>query len=331
MHEAFPGFCASLPLGPVAPEDIHVDPFLKDCERLFQKHAEIDDDYPFVGAPFIYLPWMEAIMGCPVRRADAAMSAEPVMEEWESWRWERPDLGRNPWFLKLREMMQALVRHSASRYPVAHTQMRGPADVLSALCGATLFPLHVVDRPAEVAKALELIADTWIDVARSQLELIPDSPAGYLGSGYWRIHTPLRHIWLQEDAVALLSPVLYRELVLPVDRRIAAAFPCSAFHMHGTMLWSVEDLLAVRELTILELNHESALCDIEGTFAAWTRMQRRKPLVVWKQFDGPAFGGWLERVQRELSPAGLSLAIAVDSVAQGLEVKKRVGEGRWAS
>jgi hypothetical protein len=83
MHEAFPKLCASLPRGRVEPEDILLDAFLEDCEGLLRLHSEIGDDYPFVGVPFLYLPWMEAIMGCPVRAAESAMSAEPLVGEWE--------------------------------------------------------------------------------------------------------------------------------------------------------------------------------------------------------------------------------------------------------
>jgi hypothetical protein len=59
--------------------------------------------------------------------------------------------------------------------------------------------------------------------------------------------------------VALLSPSLYRDLVLPVDRRIAAAFPYCSFHMHGTMLWSVDDLANTPELPFSSSTTERAL------------------------------------------------------------------------
>ena len=84
MHEAYPNVAQSLPRGLVTPEDIRVDLFLEDCERLYQAYRDLDDDYPFVGAAFVYLPWMEAIMGCPIQAAETNMWTEPPVSS-SSW------------------------------------------------------------------------------------------------------------------------------------------------------------------------------------------------------------------------------------------------------
>jgi len=50
----------------VRPEDIRVDLFLQDCDRLYETHQNLGD-YPYVAAPFAGMAWLEAIMGCPFR------------------------------------------------------------------------------------------------------------------------------------------------------------------------------------------------------------------------------------------------------------------------
>ncbi len=72
--------------------------------------------------------------------------------------------------------------------------------------------------------------------------------------------------------MALLSPQLYRDYILPVDQQIAAQFPCVAFHLHGSALWAIDELVQVQELDVLELNQEDARCDVAGTFAGGHKM-----------------------------------------------------------
>jgi len=330
MPQAFPTLAPAIPIGPVAPEDIRVDLFLEDCEALYQAHCQIDDDYPFVGTPFAYVPWMEAIMGCPIYASENSMWAEPAVEGWDTWHWERPVLAHNAWAQKLLELLDALLEHSAGRYQVSPALMRGPADILSAMRGARRFVLDFYDFPDQIRRAAELCAEVWVEVGQAKLERVPVSSNGYMAAlGGLRTWAPDKIIWLQEDAMALLSPRLYREFFLPLDRHICRQFPYISFHLHGSALWSVDDLARVPELDVLELNSESARFDVEGTFDGWKKTQQYKPLVIWKEFDGDLFWPWLQRVQEELSPHGLSLQFTVNTVEEGLEIKARFLEMAW--
>ena len=331
MPDCYPAVSNSLPKDrAVTPDDIRVDLFLADCERLHQLYEQVGDDYPLVGGPFIYLPWMEAIMGCPVFAEENSMWAAPAVEDWNTWHWKRPQLDSNPWMQKLLELMEALVQHADGRYAVSHTLMRGPADMLSAMRGATRFPLDFYDCPDEIQRAAELCADVWIEVAEAQLQLIPDSATGYMGgaSGL-RSWTPDKVAWLQEDAMALLSPRFYRNYILPLDRRIANEFPYAAFHLHGSALWAIDDLVSAPELDVIELNYESAQCDIEGTFAGWKKIQQQKPLIMWKEFDDASFWTWLDWVSEEFSPRGLSIQVTVSNVEEGRAVQERIMSMEW--
>jgi hypothetical protein len=127
--------------------------------------------------------------------------------------------------------------------------------------------------------------------------------------------------------MALLSPRLLREFILPEARRIGRAFPYTAFHLHGSALWSVDDLVLVPEFDVLELNYDSARCDVEGTFVGWRKIRRRKPLVMWRQ-SGAGIWPWLDRVLTEFSPVGLAIQVTVADVEEGLALKERVSQAR---
>ena len=321
LPHAYPAVAKSLPKGQVMPDDIQVDPFLEDCERLYQAHLQVGDDYPFVAAPFIFIPWMEAIMGCPIHASETTVWAEPAVEDWDSWHWRRPRVDSDPWALKLMELMEALVDHSNGRYPVAATLMRGPADLLSAMRGATRYSLDFYDCPDLVRRAAEMCAEVWIEAGKAQLEMVPESSVGYMAGAHGlRSWAPDKLIWLQEDAMALLSPRLFRDVILPLDREIASEFPCVAFHLHGSALWAVEDLVDAPELNVIELNYESAQTDEEGTFTGWHKIHERKPLVIWKEFNGDEFWPWLDRVAAEFEPQNLSIQLTTSTLEEALEV-----------
>jgi hypothetical protein len=320
----YPRLWDTLPRGSVGPEHIRIDAFLADVEDLFRRYAALGDDMPFVAVPFLGVPWVEAIVGCPIVCTDSSMCAEPALTGGRDTIADVNGIRNNPWFAKLVEMMTALVDRSAGRFPVAPSLMRGPADVLCALRGPVRFALDFYDHLEAVRTALRGLADAWMDVAQAQLDFVAPSSDGYVGSGSWRIWGPDRVIWLQEDAMALLSPALYREFVLPEDRRILSRFPCTAFHLHASALWAVDPLLQLPELGALELNFESARLDEAGTLTAWKRIQRTKPLIAWKEFNGEAFWPWLDDVLLRLGPSGPLFAIVVKDVNEGLLVKERI-------
>ena len=320
VNERFPRLMEAMPAGLVKPEDIRVDLFLEDCERLYQHYQEIDDDYPYAAAPFPGIPWMEAIMGCPVYSSETSFWVEPCVKDWEAWHWQRPCL-EDQWTRKLLELMQALVKHSNERYPVAPTLMRGPSDILAAMRGATQLPLDLIDFPDVMGRAAGLCADVWIEVGKAQLSLIPESSEGYMaGDAGLRTWAPDKVIWLQEDAMALLSPELYSKFFFPLDRHIAGEFPCTAFHLHGSALWGIDQLAGVPEIDVLELNLEAAMCDIEGTFQGWKKIQANKPLVIWRLYEND-FWPWLDRTLAELPSRGLSIQVTVKDVEEGKKVK----------
>lgn len=320
VNQRFPRLMEAIPPGLVKPEDIRVDLFLEDSESLYQRYSEIGDDYPYVGAPFIYMPWMEAIIGCPIRSSPTSLWAEPCVTDWESWHWERPTL-ENPWAQKLIELMQALVKHSNGKYPVAPTLMRGPSDILSAMRGAAQLSLDILDFPGEIKRAAKLCADVWIDVGKAQIALVPDSNEGYVaGDAGLRTWAPDKVIWLQEDAMALLSPRLYYEFFFQLDRHIASKFPCVAFHLHGSALWAIDQLVEIPEIDVIELNFEAAQCDIEGTFSGWRKIQAKKPLVIWRLYED-GFWSWLNRVLVEFPPRGLSIQVTVKDEEEAKKLK----------
>lgn len=317
LGQRFPRLSSTLSAGPVQPDDIDIPLFLADCDGLYAAHRGLGD-IPYVSAPFVGVPWLEAILGCPVMYSPTGgFWAEPCAGELDSLAVTPP--GDSPWTRKLLEIMQALVAQSRGRYPVAPTLMRGPSDLMAALRGTGQLPMDLLDAPEAAARLAGRCADTWLEIGQAQLALIPESAHGYLaGDAALRAWTPDKLLWLQEDAMAVLSPALYREFFLPLDRRLAAAVPCVAFHLHGSALWAVDDLVEVEDLDVIELNFEDAACDVDGTFAGWQKIQARKPLVIWRKYADD-FPVWLDRVLAEIPAPGVSVQVSTVNAAEARE------------
>ena len=307
--EHLPRTTAALPDRQLKPEDIDIEAFLKDCDELYLAHEQMNDDFPFVAAPVVSIPWMEAIMGCPIMCKDNSIWAEPCVEDWAHW--EVPDTENNPWLLKLCEIARKLSEHANGRYPVALTLMRGPADIISAMRGAQNYIWDMIDEPEMMADIAGKIADVYIKAAKAQFAAIPDRGEGYIcGDQGMRLWRPERFIWLQEDALALLSPAIYREVIYPADCKIVKEFGHAAFHLHATALWAIDELFKIPGLDTIELNLESATIDLEETFAAWKKIRDKRTLVIWAQYEDN-FENWMSRFLKEIPHGGVNFQIAL--------------------
>jgi hypothetical protein len=305
--------------GPVKPEDIPLPELLEDFDERWQLQRDIGD-FPFTCSPFPGIPWLEAIAGCTIMSSPTSFWAEPCLKDLSSWPQDQPVL-ENPWTRRLLEIMKALVEHAQGRYQVSPTLMRGPADILSAMRGATSFSMDFLDTPELVPSALEKCAHIWRTVAQAQLDIIPESSEGYIAlEGALRAWAPDKLLWLQEDAMALLSPPIYRNFVLPLDEELSGHFRCVAFHLHGTALWAINDLVQVPGVDVMELNLEAAMCDVEGTLAGWKKIQQHKPLVIWRCYADD-FSEWLPNIIREFPAKGLSIQVSVRNVEEARKVQ----------
>jgi hypothetical protein len=303
----------------VNPEDISIENLLEDCDDRWEAQRDLGD-FPYTCAPISSVPWLEAIAGCPIMASPTSLWAEPCLHDLANWEWDRA-VPANPWTRKLLEMMRVLVEHSRGRYQVSPTLMRGPADILAALRGATQFAIDFMDNPYLVVTALHQCARIWREVAQAQLDLIPPSSEGYIAlDSALRAWAPDKLLWLQEDAMALLSPKLYRDFVLPIDKDLSTSFPCVAFHLHGTALWAIDELVQVSGIDVMELNLEAVMCDEVGTFAGWKKIVEHKPLVIWRT-PGDDFPCWLARIFRDLPLKGLAIQISVRNIEEARKIQ----------
>ena len=254
--------CAHVPLeerghlplagGRRAADGQHITPEMIDPRRFFEGDrrpaSPLNGEF-MAGSVPPALCWTEAILGCPVRVVTGGPWADPFFEEGGD-----PDGLRlnERWLSKLDEFVDYLVKRADGRYPVGQPLFRGPVDMMAAALGHEPMCVGLLESPEWSDAFLRVCADAFIRVAKRRLARTPPFAGGYLSAdGIW---APGWVVRTQADNAALLSPKVYRERVLPQDRRVIEAFDFPLIHLHSSCLHVVDDLLRVEALKAIQVS-----------------------------------------------------------------------------
>jgi hypothetical protein len=313
----YPGGARSIPSGAVLPSDIEPARFLDDTDELFRRHEEAGGDLIFSAAPFAGVPWVEAALGCGVVADHGAGAMRTVPPSWFATNPRIPRFSTaNPWVEKLLEFIPLLTARSAGRYPVGATLMRGVSDLLSALYGGERFVLQLMDNPSAMRGLIDDLTEFWIAMGREVLARLPLFHGG-TGVYAYSLWCPGKTIWLQEDAVALLSPGLYEEFIYPADCRIAAAFEHTAIHLHPSR-YIPSRLLVESGIDVIELHidhHGPTAAQLEPHYRT---LLERKPLLIW----GDLTAADVRFALTELPAAGLAVNVVIDRPERAREIRE---------
>ena len=305
-------FNAALPLLkpglPIEPDMLNVDDFLEDYERIFTEINAIKQSGFWTAEPFTGIPWMEAIMGCPVIADVNSFVTTPAKN--------LPDfdllktIDTNLWYMKYIEFVTKLVKLSDGRFPVGQPIMRGISDVLGAIVGQTEMIYNMSDEPDLITKLASLITDVFLKVVKEQHKL---TPAFYGGSamGFYHIWAPGQVIWFQEDLTALLSPDLYRTFILEQNIRICNQYEYSAVHLHSSSFHMIDDILRIKNLKAVEINKDNGGLSIKAMASVFEKVLKQdKRLIIWGNLNEDE----ILFIKRKFSGAPVFLNIVAEDV-----------------
>ena len=301
------------------PDDFDPVLYARDNLRMFELHEEHGGDFIFSAGPFQGIPWIEAFAGMDIfaHHASGTIFARRS-KHWELEMGLEPFSEKNEWAALARSMIENDVKTAGGRYPLGTTRMRGISDVLFALRGDE-FIFDLIDSPEESDAVCSAIADIIIGFGHMQLSCIPDFHGG-LGSFFYNAWAPGGTVWLQEDAVALLSPKFYRYNIEKHLARIVAAFPHCVIHQHpvGFLPW---DSYIDAGMLALELHIDEGGPSAFDLHETHSGILARKPLIVWGEFRLDQ----LEDMFGRLPPGGLAVSCIVGDRGQSSEIWKRFG------
>lgn len=309
--------------GYLVPGMLKPEAFVGDCREALERYDKLDDDLFHTAQPFPAVPWLEAITGCPVRRSRHHLWAEPLPDALDHP--EEIEYGpANPWVRKYLEFLEVFTEHLSPEHAVAQSIVRGPADVACALLGETRMVLNLNDTPEKMRRLLNRLTCLAGAFLRQQAAHIPPFCDGSV-IGQYEIWTPGWALRLQEDAVGLLSPKLYREFVAPLDARLARMSAYNMFHTHTTSLHVLPELLRVPGLGAVEISRDEGVHNMAVIMPACKRVQdAARPLVIKGRFSEND----LSQLRRELKPEGLCLQAVAETWAEG-EAMLRFMRSLW--
>ena len=297
-----------LPLsdGTLATQDLDLTPDMLDLERLAGDQLEPgplerNGDQFVTVTPYTRVPWVEAILGCPVRATiqGGSMRTRSFVADWDAWH-ARDGRLHEGWFDALKQLTVMLAERGAGRYAVAQTLMRGPSDLAEAILGPELMCLSMYDHPRALRGFLETVTEAFVTILNAQLERIPRVQGGYVNPfGIWAPGTVVR---TQCDASAFLSPAQYKEWFLPYDERISEAVGYATIHLHSGSLHTVPALLEVERPQAIQvtLDPEPSAPPTLSLIPTFRRILEAKPVII----DGPLTAEEVHVLEQELPVDG---------------------------
>jgi DNA-binding FadR family transcriptional regulator len=300
---------------PITPEMLDVAAFIPDYERMFQESEAIGQDGFWTAEPFTGIPWMEAILGCAIRAGRESFTSRPWLsspaEALEKVSFE-PE---NAWLKKYLEFTAALAQQSHGRFPVGMPIMRGPTDVLGALLGQQEMVLALMmEDPAVMRRLIGRVTRAFLSVIEAQRRLVPDFHGG-TALGFYHVWAPGPSIWFQDDLSAILSPKLYREFFLDAARMILADHPYTAFHLHPSSFFIINELLGLKDLKVVEVNKDIGGPGVREMLPVLSKIMQTRGLILW----GDLTIEDLEAVKRNLPCRGLCFNVVAPTLAEAHE------------
>lgn len=253
--------------------------------------------------PLVKIPWIEAMLGCPITMTEGHIWNEHYPGDPEEVIRRGANFEHNPWFQLYLEFLKKLQARLGKRFPVsANTLFRGASDLAAAVMGVQEACMGWIDQPAFMARLMRVCTDANLTLIEAGYKVLQPFQGGYMsGYGIW---SPAPIVHTQADHSTLLSAKMYQQQILPYDREIMRACPISDIHLHNCGLHVAPLLVELPELTAIEVAVDPYPLPERKPYEMkmLKLIQEHKPLILDVNFPS-----WeeAESVLAELSPRGL--------------------------
>ena len=244
--------------------------------------------------PFGKVPWLEAMLGCPIMITEGQIWSERYRGEADEIIARGANFEHDAWFQLFLEFLRQLPPRLGSRFLVsANTLLRGASDLVAAIMGVQEAAIGWLDNPAFMASLLRVCTDAILTVVEAGYKVLGPAHGGYMAT--WDLWGPAPIVATQADHSSLLSARIYEQQILPYDLEVAACCPLSIFHLHNNGLHVAPALMQRPEITALEVAIDPYPT---GKRKAWEvemlqRIQQHKPLILNTAFPTYDESEWL--------------------------------------
>ena len=202
------------------------------------------------------IPWIEAMLGCPISLVDGEIWIRPYPGDPEKVIQRGANFEHNPWFQLYLEFLRQLQARVGSRFPVtANTLIRGVGDLASSVMGVQEACLAWIERPRMMARLLRVCTDGILQMVEGGYKVLRPFQNGY--PSIYGIWAPGPVVSTQDDHSSLISAEMYQQQLLPYAREVIRACPFSIFHLHSGGLHIAPLLIEIPEMKVIEVGIDS--------------------------------------------------------------------------
>jgi len=249
------------------------------------------------------IPWLEAMLGCPVKMTDGQIWSEPYPGDPEDIIRQGANFEHNPWLQLYQEFLTLLQRRVARHFPLtANTLFRGTCDLVAAVLGVKEACLAWLDDPRLASRLMRVCTDANLEAIAAGNKIVEPFQDGYVcGYGIWCPGPVLR---TQADHSTLLSPAVYEKQIMPYDAEVIRSCAYSVLHLHNPGLHVAPLLVEIPELSAIEVVVDPYPTPERSPYEVrmYQMIQQHKPLILDVGFPSVAEA---EALLSELSPRGL--------------------------
>ena len=202
--------------------------------------------------PFFKIPWLEAMLGCPITMTEGQIWVQEYQGDPEDLIARGANLTGNPWLELYVEFIRKMQDRLVPPYLAStNTLLRGPSDLVAAILGVKKACMGWIQEPRLMERLMRVCTDANLAIIEVGYGAIKPFRTGYMsGYGVW---APEPIVRMQADHSTLLSPQMYERQILPYDREVIRACPMCLFHIHNNGYHIAHLLVQVDELDAVEV------------------------------------------------------------------------------
>lgn len=299
----------------IFPQDIIPEDFVADQLKYLESTQNLEDDICRTAMPLASMPWMEAILGCPIIASGVNMKSMKILDNAASLN-PQPFNRDNPWVQCYLQFIEVYNQKFGDHFPVAQSIIRGPSDLAAALLGAEEATMALATEPEEMQRLLDYVTDQLAEFLHLQLKHLPQFKGGYV-IGQYDIWAPEPAIRFQEDFSVMYSPQLYTDYLQTRDEKLAEIAKYNLIHLHSSSLFLIDQFLEIQNIRAFQVTKDPGGARLADMMPALQKIQKAgKPLIVKGQFDEAD----LDLIRSSLSAQGLCIQPVVGGFSEAEEM-----------
>jgi len=292
----------------IYPGDLNPSDFVTDQIEYLKNSELIEDDIYRTAMPFASIPWMEAILGCPILSSGISFKSEKIITDPDNY--ERSGFSiENKWVEKYIEFIKIYNSNLKDSFPVGQSILRGPSDLACAILGVEGAAIALLTQPDSFNNLLIHVTNILEEFLRYQLKYLHKFKDGYV-IGQYEIWAPEPVIRIQEDFSTLYSPELYNQFLKPLDEKLCGISNYSLIHLHSSSLFLIEQFLDIKSIRAFQVTKDPGGLTISEMISSLQKIQERgHPLIVKGQFNNNE----ISLMKEKLTTRGLCIQPVVSS------------------